>query len=213
MKIRKSITTNRLAVCLTACLSIATLTGSADATLTVSPYGVEIPLPEGMEYRTFSPFEAYGTLWGVARVGTSPIRFLEAAGQIAYTRGSDLTFATAADVGWTFLKDSTLPFLTNGWLEGAEAGNANFANLDLNGDNKFETVAQFHFDEGGGGYMMALAQDNSGDPLSISVGKGFIEQGPGTYTLNAVPEPASVLGTMGLLASGLLLRRRGRTSL
>ena len=35
----------------------------------------------------------------------------------------------------------------------------------------------------------------------------------GFTALSAVPEPASVLATMGLLASGLLLRRRGRTAL
>ncbi len=35
----------------------------------------------------------------------------------------------------------------------------------------------------------------------------------GFSEMSAVPEPASVLGTIGLLASGLLLRRRGRTAL
>ena len=100
----------------------------------------------------------------------------------------------------------------NGFIMGAQSGDLNFANFDFNGDNTFETVAQFHFNEGGGRYLIAVAQDNSGAPLSISAGKGYIDQGAGTYELAAVPEPASVLGTMGLLASGLLLRRRTQRS-
>ena len=219
MKLGKSLTTHWLGVCLTAGASLWTLAGSAHASLTVTNYGVAAPLPTGMSFINYNFGSPTGNFWGV-QMGynstTAKSRRIMQAGttsfdKVCYTRGTDLTDDSAAETGYYYQTDVVnIYYPPNGFQEGAQDGDSNFANFDFDGDKKFETVGQFHFNTGGGGYLIAVAQDNSGAALSISAGKLLIEQGAGTYGLTAVPEPTSVLGTVGLLTSGLLLRRRGR---
>jgi hypothetical protein len=219
MKTRNSLTTTWLGVCLTAGVSLATLAGSALASLTVTKYGEAATMPDGMSFVNYNfPF---GNFWGVDlsynNTAGKPRQVLTSGttefNKFCYTRGSDLTdnLITNAQIAYYYQANvDNIYYAPNGFQRGAQNSDLNFANFDFNGDNTFETVAQFHFDTGGGGYLIAVAQDNSGDPLSISAGKLLIEQGPGTYGLAAVPEVTSSFTLLGLITSGLLLRRRGR---
>ena len=193
-------------------VALVTTAGNAQASLTVTNYGEAAILPTGMSFDKY-PMGIYGN-WSLVNLAFNEITqknrlVMKAAGQITFTRGTDLTDDILADAAYYFVKDATEGWpLPNGLKQGAQVGDVNFANFDFEGDGKFEMVGQFHFDNTGGGYLIAVAKNTSGDPLSISAGKLLIEQGPGTYELASVPELTSSFTLLGLISSGLLLRRR-----
>lgn len=104
--------------------------------------------------------------------------------------------------------------LTLNLMYGAVAGDQNYANVSFDGnDSVYEAVAQFFFDNTGGGYLMAIATKNDipnpqdlsgvgGTTLSISAGKAMIDAA-------AVPEPSSLV-LLALGATGLAARRQRR---
>ena len=105
---------------------------------------------------------------------------------------------------------------SNGFGQGAQAGDQNYARVSFDGNNNvFEAVAQFYFDGLGGGYLMAIATLNEitnpqdltlvgGPELNIAAGKAMID----AAAVSAVPEPSSHLALLALGAGGLTLRRR-----
>lgn len=116
-----------------------------------------------------------------------------------FTRGTDFTGLQKDTIGADALTYWASPV---DWCNGAQAGDSNYANLNLTGTpGVFESVAQFHFDRNGTSYLMALASSDSG-ALSISAGKTAIA------SVSAVPEPGSLCALGALSLAGLMLRRR-----
>ncbi len=199
MKNKRKTNTDRLGAYLTAAVGIGTLAGTANAATVVTLYG------PGAQNPSTSPATPLGI-----NIGKSipPLNIFDAdlsgsissifakSGSAYFTQGSDLVASLAG------LKGTYYSF-KGGFQGGAQAGPLNYANISFNGnDGVYEAVAQFFFTGTGAGYLMALARSDDYSALSISAGKAAIDGA------SAIPEPASVMSTMGLLASGLLIRRR-----
>lgn len=215
MKNTRKATPKRLGSYLTAAVGVGTLAGTADAAITVTFYPHvpdDVSVPVGLNVGGWYAQPAFygfanskdavanfGT-WGTEAGPGTPLRK-------AFTPGTDI-----AIIGFTFYAayQDNLSRPAGTFVGGAQLGDQNYASIKfnpmdggvLNSNGQYDSVGQFHFDGAGGGYLVALARNDDNSALSISAGKAAID------AISSVPEPASVLGTMGLLASGLMIRRR-----
>ncbi|MCF7730604.1 MAG: hypothetical protein K9N23_02910 [Akkermansiaceae bacterium] len=118
---------------------------------------------------------------------------------------ADATLVPTARTG------NILYYISTYLREGAIAGEDNYSYLRFNkGDFKpFESIAQFHFDEGGNGWLVAMATTNSGTTASNIRGNSdgiriTAAEGAAAIAAARVPEPSSImflwLGVLGGLA-------------
>ncbi len=93
-----------------------------------------------------------------------------------------------------------------GFWRGAESGDDNYMRFGSSAMSGMDTIARFHFDGLGGGYMMGSAVDSNGN-ITFAAGSTAILNA----SLAATPEPAGFLlgGVSALIGTGAL-RRRGR---
>jgi len=185
---------NRLATYLTAGLGAGCIAGEVDAATIVTLYG------PGAQNPSTTPATPLGIDVGsrfdlVSRylVDTAYAAVAFGTNKTYFTNGADLTGLNQADWGYGEYFDS-------GVANGATFNSSNnFANISFNGpDGDYEAVGQFYLDGMGGGYLVAMAINDDGSPLTISQGKAAID---------AIPEPSG-LALLALGAGGLLARRR-----
>ncbi len=124
---------------------------------------------------------------------------------VAFTRGSSLPngifYLEHGPVSFNYYNPEVV---SDYWMIGAQAGDANYALLDLDDDSVCETVGQFHFGAlGATNYVLALATNSDGSALSISAGKTAIDA-----SISPVPEVSGHLALLALGSAGVLTRRR-----
>lgn len=178
----------------------AVTAGQADAATVVTFYG------DGARSPSTTPATPAGIDFGFYARGTDDYALIDD------TFSKDSYFASATGVGY-FTRGTDLGpgplrgfafgiYADNGLLiEGAIAGDENYANISFDGnDDVFEAVGQFFIDgtANGGGYLIAIAENDDGSALSISAGKAAID---------GIPEPSTV-GLLALGAAGLAMMRR-----
>lgn len=224
---RKSTPSTRLGAYLSAGVGLGTIAGSADATIVnidISKDGYNIGGPNGGvtsgEYGSISDFTSLGTtlylhagesgnhgitiFCGVSNPGGSAISTFDTdASPHKFSAGELIGSTSAGVVGFSpdncyslfkytyYNNNNTYPYVTNETFSSTPASFIGFQNragdygwlqVAWNGTDTFEIIA-------------GAFNDTPGE--AIAAGQ-----------LSAIPEPASVLSTMGLLASGLMLRRR-----
>jgi hypothetical protein len=206
MKNKRKSTTDRLSNYLTAAVGIGTVVGTADAAivnLDITQFdGLNAGLSLGSTLKHVTLASLGAGLTGEFNIYRVPVAMgISASGaQIAYSGG----FASPVDFDAGFLIDGTSsfsafkPFLffsfyhyssntfgANSFI-GFRSGNNHYGWLEVTWDS---VSKDFEFIKG-------AFNDVAGE--GIEAGRGA----------SAIPEPASVLSTMGMLASGLLIRRR-----
>lgn len=175
--------------------SLVTINGTCSGTLDGAAFD-ENPFVWSISFTTDNPYLGYGKQSPVYTVSSS---------QLTLNGGTPLTVSTAigdsnAATGMGF------NFVTPGWtgVFPMSDDNGNRANLlsAWSGDT-WDGVTDF----------FSSFINYSGVNLGLTTSGGFLDYS-GTVSsveisgMSAIPEPTSVLGTMGLLTSGLLLRRR-----
>ena len=189
--------TNKLGNYLALTLGAGAAVTSAEGATTVTVYGSGVTPPAGINPSVISEFLGFSTLDfngysnnSVFKLGTS--------NQI-FTSGADLN-----NFSFAFRAYFQVPGAP--YAYGATSGDANYANISLNGhDGVYESVGQFHINIAAGElWLIALAKNSDNSALSISAGKAAIDGG-GT---SAVPEVSSHLALLALGSAGVLTRRR-----
>lgn len=184
---------NRLMNYLTAGISVGCLAGQADAAITVTRFGPGsksgLAGAPGINVGiSFSPQQrCISGNYYLATVAFSPGAYFSSGGNLPTPSNFGYGQYTSANL-------ATLGATLN--------SNQNYANISFSNysgtSTVYEAVGQFYLDGAGGGYLVALAKNDTDTPLSISAGKTAID---------AVPEP-SALALLALGAGGLLARRR-----
>ena len=132
-------------------------------------------------------------------------------GFTTFSRGSNIILNYISMVGFY---GSTGPGVPR-FINGAVAGDQNYANVSFDGDFVFEAVAQFNFDGMGNGFLVAIATRNEvPDPQDLSaVGGAALSISEGVDLINAasIPEPSS-LALLALGSAGLAARRRRKAA-
>jgi hypothetical protein len=215
MKNKRKSTTDRLSSYLTAAVGISTVVGTADAAIVdldisafdkpnadVAIYDISFPLIITYNYLfTANVYRIHGSSWtGVADVSDrlDLAMISDGSGLFNFAAGATIGATIGPAANWNSDMNYSSFFNYDGdkqpvWNAGSFMGfraNSNMATplygwLEVTWD---PTTNTFEFWSG--------AYDDSG--AAILAGAGA----------SAIPEPASVLSTMGLLASGLLIRRR-----
>ena len=204
MKTKRITQSNRLGAYLTATVGIGCLAGNADAAshiidIDISAFtgtngGVSSDSSSRFDFAGVTNglqiYNAYNSYWGLD--GDYGVRFAVNSSSFAAIRNfaSGATIDGAATfsglVDFTmFSYDGTaaLDFGPNSFV--GFVANGNYGWLEVTWDSGTDTFE-----------ILDGAYDDTGAPILAGAGA------------SAVPEPASLLSTMGLLASGLLIRRR-----
>lgn len=206
MKTKSNTTRERLGTYLTAAIGAGTLAGTADAaivTLDISAFGgpnanlpdrqsMIVPLLPGNFMSVTN--NRFGQISGVGADWSGPLNLaMKADGSGLFNFGTGAVIGASAK--WNSDYNYKTYFKYSGTTQPAwEAGScigfqANSATTPLYGWLKVTWAPLSNTFE-----FLSGAYENSGAPILAGV--------------SVVPEPASALSTMGLLASGLLIRRR-----
>ena len=192
--------TNKLGNYLALTLGAGAAVTSAEGATTVTVYGSGITPPAGINPSpsVTAIFAGWSILDDGGYNNNSMFKVGTFYGQL-FTSGTDLGYYTATSVGFFLVSDAGF---------GATSGDANYANISLNGnDGVYESVGQFHIGSGEL-WLIALAKNDDNSALSISAGKTAIDGASGSGATSAVPEVSSHLALLALGSAGVLTRRR-----
>lgn len=176
----------------------AAAVGQADAATFVTLYG------PGARTTSTDPATPSGigmdwdnTGGGIGYIGDGNVVFGHDGSYLYFSPGTDLTILNKDVIGY-YQYSGDLS------LYGAQTGDQNYISISFDGDDDvYEAVGQFFFDGAGGGYLVAIAENDDDSALSISAGKAAID---------AIPEPTTA-GLLALGAAGLAtLRRRNKSA-
>ncbi|NQX02507.1 hypothetical protein HQ447_17760 [bacterium] len=188
--------TNKLGHYLALTLGAGAAATSAEGATTVTVYGQGVTPPAGINPSITSSFAGWRVLDNGSTANNS---FFSSVSYNHFTSGTDWAggFYDASTAGY-FQAPGTFN------ARGATSGDANYANISLNGnDGVYEAVGQFHI-TAGELWLIALAKNDNNSALSISAGKTAID---GAAT-SAVPEVSGHLALLALGSAGVLTRRR-----
>ncbi|MCW1923653.1 PEP-CTERM sorting domain-containing protein [Luteolibacter arcticus] len=103
---------------------------------------------------------------------------------------------------------------------GAIPGDQNYSYLKFGEGyfEPFESIAQFHFEEDGTGWLVAIATTNTGTTASNIRGNSdgrrtTVAEGAAAIAEASIPEPSSTVFLAGGILVGFTRRRRGKASL
>ncbi len=189
--------TNKLGNYLALTLGAGAAVTSAEGATTVTVYGQGVTPPAGINPSVTSSFVGFSTL-DLNGYSNNSV-FKQGTSDQLFTSGTDLN-----NLGFAFEGYFQEPGASKAY--GATSGDANYANISLNGDDGvYESVGQFHINIAAGElWLIALAKNSDNSALSISAGKTAID---GSAT-SAVPEVSSHLALLALGSAGVLTRRR-----
>jgi hypothetical protein len=187
--------TNKLGHYLALTLGAGAAVTSAEGATTVTVYGQGVTPPAGINPALSSTGGLLDNLTGFGSLSF----FANSAGEL----GMYKLFTSGDDLGAVLVSSPQGPFgeLGTMYSYGAQLGNANYANISLNGDDwVFEAVGQFHIGVSGI-WLIALAKNSDNSALSISAGKAEINAGSGSGGTSPVPEVSSHLALLALMNS------------
>jgi hypothetical protein len=191
--------TNKLGHYLALTLGAGAAATSAEGATTVTVYGQGVTPPAGINPSITSSVAEWRVLdnafTDIFTTNDSVFKMGDYA-QL-FTSGTELSSYTSTGAGYFQAPGAYSP-------RGATSGDANYANISLNGnDGVYEAVGQYHI-TAGELWLIALAKNDDNSALSISAGKTAIDAA-GT---SAVPEVSGHLALLALGSAGVLTRRR-----
>ena len=194
-------------------ISILTLLGAVSdspAAITVHFYGLSSPNDTNPNPTPLSVGPGSGGMY----IGTGGGVNLSVAGGF----GDPFFYRLNATLVPSGRTGNVLYYTSTGFKEGAILGNENYSYLKF-GDGyfePFESIAQFHFEEDGTGWLVSIATTNTGTTASNIRGNSdgriiTAAEGAAAIAAASVPEP-SCMGLLALGSLGVLSLRRSRTS-
>jgi hypothetical protein len=209
MKNKRKSTTDRLSSYLTAAIGISTVVGTADAAIVSLDISAFDGPNAGLADYTDDVFLIIpGNVFVIANQFQYPI------GSVGFTGA----MAILPELNLAMKSDGTGLY---NFAAGASIGASTNWNSVYVYDSYFNKDGSKQLDWNAGSFMGFRANSNTATPLygwlevtwdadtnTFEFLSGAYDNTGAAITAGPIPEPASVLSTMGLLASGLLIRRR-----
>ena len=203
---------NKLKAYLSVTAGIGCVSSVANAALTVTFFGpgAQSPTSDPATPNNLTIANGFIDNNGSYNSGTIFVRtYTTDTGNFAFLRESGISSGLYNDGGSTNLVTILYMFGALGLTNNAVSGDDNFARINLVTDaNIFDpthdSVAQFNLDEDGNSFLVALAQNTDGTPLSLLNGLNAINAA-------SAPEPSSLV-LLALGSIGLAARRQRKKS-